>query len=262
MKKYVICIPASDDFALATAVLIHSIKKNLRVADDCDFVVPFNNLNEQSMNLIRKAHQETIFKKPANSDFYKYIPRTIYGVGNYDVYLSFETFSQVGYERSVYMDADMLCTGDFSDIIEDPAELIWKFPNLGILVAGKKYLTGDAYTEMIRAVINTDIKNRPDGDQVTCQHFYSPSNPDVKVISNLYNFQEFGGGGKGSPEHYDEHAQDVKVIHYSGRRKPWGPVWDGDDNNKNCVRYATLMNENNAVKIWYKYYDSFREECL
>ena len=185
MKKYVICIPASDDFALATAVLIHSIKKNLRVADECDFVVPFNNLNEQGMNLIRKAHKETIFKKPANSDFYRYIPRTIYGVGNYDVYLSFEAFSQIGYERSVYMDADMLCTGDFSDIIEDSAELIWKFPNLGILVAGKKYLTGEVYTEMIRAVITTDIKNRPDGDQVTCQHLFSPSNPDVKELLNI-----------------------------------------------------------------------------
>ena len=83
MKKYVICIPASDDFALATAVLIHSIKKNLRVIEDCDFVVPYNNLNDQSKNLIRKAHKDTIFKPPQNSDFYRYIPRTIYGVGNY-----------------------------------------------------------------------------------------------------------------------------------------------------------------------------------
>jgi len=262
MKKYVICIPASDDFALATAVLIHSIKKNLRVAGDCDFVVPYNNLNETSMDLIRKAHSETMFKPPRNSDFYKHIPRTIYGVGNFDVYLSFETFSQIGYKRSVYLDADMLCTGDFSDIIEDDKQIIWKFPNLGILVAGDKYLTGQAYDEMVKAVINTEIKNRPDGDQVTCQHFFSPANPDVKVISNHYNFQEFGGGGKGTPEHYDEEADKVKVIHYSGRRKPWGPVWDGDDNNKNCVRYATLMNENNAVKIWYKYYDDFREKCL
>ena len=183
MKKYVICIPASDDFALATAVLIHSIKKNLRVVDDCDFVVPYNNLNEDSRNLIRKAHAETMFKPPRNSDFYKHIPRTIYGVGNFDVYLSFETFSQIGYERSVYLDADMLCTGDFSDIVEDEKQIIWKYPNLGILVAGNKYLTGQAYDEMVKAVVNTDIKNRPDGDQVTCQHFFSPSNPDVKVIS-------------------------------------------------------------------------------
>ena len=29
MKKYIFCIPSSTDFAVATAVLIYSIKKNL-----------------------------------------------------------------------------------------------------------------------------------------------------------------------------------------------------------------------------------------
>ena len=191
MKKNIICIPSSDDFSLATAVLIYSIKKNLKAFDDCDVVVPYNNLNEKSKNLIRKAYPETKFSLPRDSSFYKYIPKTIYGPGNYDVYLSFETFSQVGYERSVYLDADMLCVGDFSDIIESPNQIVWKYPNLGILVAGKKYLTGQAYQEMISAVVNTEIKNRPDGDQVTCQQFFNPNNPDVQVISELYNFQDF-----------------------------------------------------------------------
>tara|TARA_R100000234_G_scaffold109193_1_gene80981 strand:+ start:442 stop:1230 length:789 start_codon:yes stop_codon:yes gene_type:complete len=262
MKNYVICIPASDDFALATAVLIHSLKKNLRVFDECDVKVVYNNLNEKSMNLIRKAYPDTKFDKPVSPEFYKHIPRTIYGVGNFDVYLSFETFSQVGYKKSIYLDADMLCTGDFSDLIESSEQLIWKFPNLGILIAGEKYLTGDTYKNMIDLVVNTNIKNRPDGDQVTCQHLFSPSNPDVRVISELYNFQNFGAGGKGAPEAYNSDANNIKVIHYSGRRKPWGPIWDGDENNKNCIRYASLMNENGAVKIWYKYYDDFRERCL
>ena len=262
MKKNIICIPSSDDFALATAVLIYSISKNLKVFDDCDVVVPYNNLNENSKNLIRKAYRDTKFSLPMDSSFYSHIPRTIYGPGNYDVYLSFETFAQIGYERSVYLDADMLCTGDFSDIVESPKEIVWKFPNLGILVAGKKYLTGQTYKDMINAVVSTGIKNRPDGDQVTCQQFFSPRNPDVQVISELYNFQDFGAGGKGDPTAYVQRADQVKVIHYSGRRKPWGPIWDGDDLNKNCIRYACLMNENPAVKAWYKYYDMFREECL
>ena len=262
MKKYAICIPASDDFALAAAVLVYSLKKNLRVFNECDIKIPYNNLNEQSKNLIRKAHKDTIFDPPMDSSFYEHIPRTIYGAGNYDVYLSFETFAQIGYKRSVYMDADMLCTGDFSNLIEDETEIIWKYPNLGILIAGEKHLTGECYRKMIEMVVNTDIKNRPDGDQVTCQHMFSPRNPDVGTISEAYNFQNFGGGGKGDPRDYENNVEQIKVIHYSGRRKPWGPVWDGDENNKNCIRYATLMNENAAVKIWYKYYDQFREECL
>jgi len=262
MKKYVICIPASDDFALAAAVLIHSLNKNLRVFNQCDVKVVYNNLNEQSKDLIRKAYADTKFDKPVDSSFYRYIPKTIYGSGNYDVYLSFETFSQVGYEKSIYLDADMLCSGDFSDIIESPKQVVWKFPNLGILVVGAKYLTGETYREMINLVINTEIKNRPDGDQVTCQRLFNPSNKDVEVVSELYNFQNFGAGGKGKNEEYRRVAGDVKVIHYSGRRKPWGPIWDGDENNKNCIRYAMLMNNNDAIKEWYRYYDDFREGCL
>tara|TARA_R110001592_G_scaffold61591_3_gene187715 strand:+ start:7609 stop:8397 length:789 start_codon:yes stop_codon:yes gene_type:complete len=262
MKKNIICIPSSDDFALATAVLIFSIRKNLKIFDKCDVVVPYNNLNDKSKNLIRKAYGETKFSLPLDSSFYDHIPKTIYGPDNYDVYLSFETFAQVGYERSIYLDADMLCTGDFTDIIKSPKEIVWKFPNLGILVAGKKYLSGQTYKDMINMVVNTGIKNRPDGDQVTCQQMFNPSNPDVQVVSELYNFQNFGGGGKGDSATFANIAPQVKVIHYSGRRKPWGPIWDGDDLNKNCIRYATLMNENPATKAWYKYYDMFREQCL
>lgn len=262
MKKYAFCIPASDDFALAAAVLIYSLKKNIRVFDECDVKIPYNNLSEENKNLIRKAHKDVIFEQPVDSSFYKYIPKTIYGPDNYDVYLSFEAFAQTGYKKSIYLDADMLCTSDFSDMIEENAQIIWKFPNLGIMIAGEKYLTGEAYKKMIELVINSDIKNRPDGDQVTCQALFNPQNPDVKVISELYNFQHFGAGGKGSPEQYNASQKKIKVIHYSGRRKPWGPIWDGDDSNKNCVKYASLMNQNGAVKIWYEYYDKFREQKL
>jgi len=262
MKKYVFCIPASDDFALAAAVLVYSLKKNIKVFNECDVKIPFNNLNEKSKNLIRRAHKETIFEKPLDSSFYKHIPKTIYGPENYDVYLSFETFTQAGYERSIYLDADMLCTSDFTDIIESEKQILWKYPNLGILVAGPKYLDGQMYKKMIDLVVNTNIKNDPMGDQATCQQLFNPNNPDVGVLPELYNFQHFGAGGHGNPDRYNKLAKDIKVIHYSGRRKPWGPVWDGDENNKNCMRYASLMNENNATKIWYKYYDQFRESHL
>lgn len=261
MKKYVFCIAASDDFALATAVLIYSLKKNVQRFSEFDVVVTYNNLNDQSKNLIMKAHKETIFKKPHNSDFYKHIPRTIYGTNNYDVYLSFETFSQIGYEKSIYFDADMLCTQDISEVLDYNQEVSWVYPNLGILVVNQNHLTGSTYNKMIDYVVNTNVKHKPDGDQVTCQHLFSPSEK-VQVLPKVYNFQDFGLGGKGSNTSYDALTKEIKVIHYSGRRKPWGPIWDGQENNKNCIRYASLIPENNAVKIWYEYYDEFKEQHL
>lgn len=262
MKKYVICIPASDDFALATAVLIYSIKKNLTVFDQCDVKVVYNDLNEASQHLISKVYSDIKFEKPVDSSYYRHIPSTIYGPGNYGCYLSFEAFSQTGYNKSIYFDADMLCSADFSDIVKTEKQMVWKYPNNGLMIVGHKYLTGETYRKMIDVVINTNMKNRTDGDQATAQQLFNPSNQDVKVVSELYNFQNFGAGGKGSHEEYQKSAKDVKIIHYSGRRKPWASIWDGEENNKNCIRFATLMNNNDAIKLWYKYYDEFREQYL
>ena len=39
MKKYAICIPSSDDFALPTAVLLYSLEKNFKAYKDCDIIV-------------------------------------------------------------------------------------------------------------------------------------------------------------------------------------------------------------------------------
>ena len=63
-KKYVICIATSTDFAIATAVLIYSLKKNLRVYNDCDVKVLYNNLDSHSQNLIRKVKEDVIFEGP------------------------------------------------------------------------------------------------------------------------------------------------------------------------------------------------------
>ena len=57
MKKYVICIPTSTDFALSTAVLIYSLKKNLSIYSDCDVKVQYNDLNDDAKNLIKKGYE-------------------------------------------------------------------------------------------------------------------------------------------------------------------------------------------------------------
>ena len=90
--------------------------------------------------------QQNLYKKLLLFSFTYYIPKTIYGPGNYDVYLSFETFSQIGYERSVYLDADMLCVGDFSDIIEN-----------SFFIAKKRILVRSIMTALIIFVVFVGI---------------------------------------------------------------------------------------------------------
>tara|TARA_Y100000593_G_scaffold74652_1_gene137505 strand:+ start:3867 stop:4730 length:864 start_codon:yes stop_codon:yes gene_type:complete len=262
MKKYIFCIPSSTDFAVATAVLIYSIKRNLKIAEDCDFVVPYNNLSEKAMNYIRQAHSDVKFEKPKDSSFYSEIPKTIYGVDNYDVYLSFEAFWQNGYEKCIYLDADMLCINDFSEIILDnKGEVSWKYPNLGTVVIGDNYLGESTYRKLIEVALSMH-KHKPGGDQDSVNTLFGAGAPnDVTYFDEMYNFQDWGGGGTGSNRNFQEKKDKVKIVHYSGRRKPWGKVWDSDiydTEDKNCIYYPHMMWNCEAVRIWHQYFEEFK----
>lgn len=262
MKKYALCIPCSDDFALPTAVLIHSLETNFKLYDQCDVIVPYNNLSETAKDLIRKSEPNTKFVKPRDSSFYKHIPGTMYGKDNHDVYLSFEAFAQEGYEKTIYLDADMLCTGDFSDVMNYPHDVVWRNPNLGILIVDKKCVP-HAYDALINVTLKTEkIRLNGGGDQKAVRALFGRESERVKFIGHDYNFQHWGGGGIGSNEHFLKHEDTVKIIHYSGRRKPWGNVWDGDPYDMNSIKYPYLLWHSRAVELWHEYYEHFKNKRL
>ena len=258
MKKYAFCIPSSDDFALPTAVLIYSLERNFKFYEDCDVIIPYNNLSEAGRTIIRKAAPNAIFKKPKDPSFYEIIPGTFYGKENYDVYLSFEAFSQEGYEKTIYLDADMICIKDFSDAMQNSHDVVWKNPNLGIVIVDKKCVP-DAYYSLINLVRTTAyIRNDTGGDQKAVRAMFGQQSSRVKFLSNDYNFQDWGGGGKGSNANFLKHKSTIKIIHYSGARKPWGSTWDGNKYNKNSIKYPYLMWHCEAVRIWHEYYEDFK----
>jgi len=262
MKKYAFCIPSSDDFALPTAVLLHSLERNFKYWDDCDVIIPHNYLSENGKKTIRKAAPKAMFVPPRDSSFYKHIPGTMYGTDNYDVYLSFEAFSQEGYEKTIYMDADMLCVKDFSDAMHYPHDVVWRNPNLGIVIVDQKCVP-DAYHSLIKLTLANDkIRTDEGGDQKAVRAMFGRESDRVKFLTDDYNFQSWGGGGKGSNKEFLENQENIRVIHYSGRRKPWGNVWDGDYYDKNSIKYPYLMYHNDAVRVWYEYYEDFKNMRL
>ena len=124
MKKYVINISASTEWAAAVAVLIYSLKINLKIYNECDIKVQYNNLSDNAKHLIKKVDSNIIFEKPKNSNFHKTMKQSIYGNKGHDVLLCFEAFWQDKYERSLYLDADMLCVNDFSEILTKNNKII------------------------------------------------------------------------------------------------------------------------------------------
>lgn len=256
MKKYVINISASTEWAAAVAVLIYSLKINLKIYNECDIKVQYNNLSDNAKHLIKKVDSSIIFEKPKNSNFHKTMKQSIYGNKGHDVLLCFEAFWQDKYERSLYLDADMLCVNDFSEILtKNNKGFQWKNGNAGMFVVGKDILGEFSYNKLIETYTSKYTNNKM-ADQATIMHLYKDN---CSTLNENYNFQRWGSGGDGSNEEFLNKINSLKIIHFSGRRKPWGKAHNLiDDNDKNCMSFPFMCFHSDAVKLWLFYYEQFK----
>ena len=132
---------------------------------------------------------------------------------------------------------------------------------MGTVVIGKTYLSEDTYRELIDTTMKY-FRHKPGGDQAAVNALFGKGKKtNITYINDLYNFQHIGGGGKGSNKLFLSMKDKVKIIHYSGRRKPWGKVWDSDIYNssgQNCIYYPNMLYNCEAVKIWCQYFEEFK----
>ena len=302
MKKLIVT-SADDKFAIGCAVLLFSLEKNMSIFGDCDIKVFYTNLSEESMRLIKGVCPKVEFEKPEDFDYCSGI-KTLYGQENQDTYLCLESFKQQEYDRVAYIDTDMLCIGDISDIFSEDNNHsmmacvgakainkksvhhrggISKF-NAGFMVIGKEHLhNANTYNALVTIVENA--KNTKNSENYRVLHktsvtfndqdaikIYWQSRP-VYILPDFYNFKNFGHGP--SPEDFKrtdnllrENIDDVKIIHYSGKRKPWanktdrsGPAIDGKIAGMYdvcSVANPEEMNKSLAMHMWHDYY----EECF
>ena len=179
MKKLIVT-STDDKFAVGCAVLLFSLQKNMSIFEDCDIKVFYTNLSEKSKNLIKGVCPRAKFETPENFDYCKGI-KTLYGESNQDTYLCLESFKQSDYDRVAYIDTDMLCVGDISDIFTENrghsmmacvgakhvnkkhAQYnggISKF-NAGFMVIGKEHLkNAETYTDLISIVKNAKTEDK------------------------------------------------------------------------------------------------------
>ena len=104
--------------------------------------------------------------------------------------------------------------------------------------------------------------NNSMGDQDSARMLFEGNNArDITYYDQTYNFQHWGGGAKGSNEMFLALEDKIKIIHYSGRRKPWGAPWDAGitrATNMNCIMYPNMVINSQACKLWYMYYEEFK----
>lgn len=269
--KVLICLSSDDRFAKGVAVMIYSLHKHNKFPFDVK--VFYNNLSEESKSLILKVDPTVIFQKPSTTDFCKH-STTIYGNNNTDVYLCFESFLQIGYDKVICVDADMVCVGDLSRLIhmghdfmavrsnikfiDYPEKFGAEKFNAGFFVVGKKYLNKTVYNTLTDLVI-TKTHNSSGADQDTLNIYFKDK---VFLLDSGYNFKFFGGapqgGNCGDHNMYVARKDRIKILHFTGRRKPWAED-ETESKEYVTIRFRKLLEETDAYKIWKKCYKDTKQ---
>ena len=306
MKKLIVTT-ADNKFAVGCAVLLYSLKKNMSIFDECDVKVFYTNLSDENKQLIKSVCPKATIQIPENFDYCKGI-KTLYGEDNQDTYLCLESFKQKEYDRVVYIDTDMLCIGDISDIFSEDLQYdimactgtkkvnkkarhydgIAKF-NAGFMVVGKKHLDNNkTYNDLVSIVKRAKETMR--GDQYKVLHKTSATFNDqdairifwtrrpVYILPDFYNFKNFAHGPtekdfKETDQLFRENLKNIKIIHYSGKRKPWANKTDRSKRPRDgkipgmydvcSVADPDQMNKSLAMHIWHEYYEEcFGKKCI
>ena len=223
-SKIALTMGFDDRFFKGGAVMIHSLKKHLSNFDKFDFKVFYSDevcqLSEENKNKLRKIHSDIIFEK---------IDQPAYS--NCDVmyekhrasFLAIECFNQTDYDKVVFFDADMLCIGDFYDVIEEsPSDMVsgcgydHTAINTGFFIVGSYYLQKEVYDTMIDNLNNYGKQFRH-----TDQFIINETIGNFRALPWYYNWS--------MDRHDYKLHENTKIIEWSGalpasgtfQVKPW-----------------------------------------
>jgi len=293
--------------------MIYSLRKHLNDFESNDLKVFYTELSEENKQKIRIAAGPKInlmFVSPDNMDYCSGA-NTIYGDDNRDVYLCLESFNQPEYDVVVCFDSDMLCINSFDYHIVNKMSANFaavrtkqagcdgplstrgyekvssspKFSNFqkvngGFWIIGKKWLTGEVYDELKKIVIKKTHKVEG-ADQATVNEYLRKKNKFL-LLSDGYNFKNWGGArihfekniGAGGENLFQLCKKDIKIVHFSGRRKPWADhtniwhPWDPSTGSKPKIKNPCSISgleelkKSTPAKMWHEYYEEcFGEKC-
>ena len=147
--------------------------------------------------------------------------------------------------------------------------------NGGFWIIGKKWLTGKIYNEM-KKVVKDETHNISGADQETVnrmlRRYQTVYSDNLTYLSFPfgYNFKNWGGVkinikekiGRGGENLFQKCKEHIKIIHFSGRRKPWANHLAGPPKDV-CSLTSTLdMEMSTPVQMWHQYYkECFGERC-
>ena len=133
---------------------------------------------------------------------------------------AFKKFMSDPKYRNVQLAHSNIQVGEVISNYTDNQGRLWKseVDDAGMFVVGKDILGEFSYNKLIETYTSKYTNNKM-ADQATIMHLYKDN---CSTLNENYNFQRWGSGGDGSNEEFLNKINSLKIIHFSGRRKPWG----------------------------------------
>lgn len=246
MERLAVMTVLNDAFAEYFRVLLYSIKKH-----NPDFQVPLMVLYSDTLSplalaereRIREMHPQTTFEAVDEKPFVRFFPVTPPRL--HPALLKLAVFSPRNVDRVIFLDADMLCLGDLSELFalnvtfgavlagkdrekKERLKNSYRYRlgfNTGVMTIGKEHLDGRTYRKLLRQQLHPC----PTADQdILIRHFRWRK---TWCLDHRYNYhaQFFWSGAE----------TDVKILHYAGAKPLEQP-------------------RESRMKIWFAYRDEMR----
>jgi len=159
-------------------------------------------------------------------------------------YYKLEMFRKIGdYERIIFLDIDMIVTGDIKELFIMPiysiagaqaycpkTDTLQEYINTGVVIVPKNYIEEKVYKELIAMACNSENK-LPDQDIIN-KYFKG----NIQYLPKIYNVEKRMEYTK----NYKNVLQNKKIVHYVNY-KPW------EDNVEND-KYPEM------IALWLDYY--------
>lgn len=263
VKKYAVCTVTNDTFMIGTELLIYSFFKHNPWFTG-DFIVfnskSLSSISDENKKRLQKIH-DVRFHTVDEKEYQKVIDNFKDKPGMHQriwpSLYTFETFAMKDYDRVVFLDSDMLITGDMKEaftynhqlcvtpdcreIETAPMRCIKKTKmfNGGFLSLGKDFLQGDHKKGLIDLAEKMNPNDATYFDQSIMNEYFKDF--DVMFISSKFNTLKRAF----ADSYFNGDIKDTRNIHYVGE-KPWNEKVDPNDK-----KYSKIEN------LWNIEYDNY-----
>jgi len=282
MKNTLLCTICDDRFLPGAEVLLYSLSEHL-----CDFEsYPLKIYYDDEISPLSPSSRDSLSRIAPHVQFEavacrEYREARLKCESHRPSYLTLEAFRETDYETVVFLDNDILCVNDFSEILPlgeefdfvaceagkvqpDGGRLATQFGprrgrwgkrkhmgmfgrrqtkiNAGFFIAGKRVRSEQIYQDLLRIVRQRRIALSL--DQWVINRYFGCRPMQLHLLPNEYNWR---APDRLSPENID----DVKLVHYAGFThlpKPWSAEADADLwANRLWHDYADRIADNSAL---------------